>query len=54
MVLREKERFGIRAVQLDNLRGLGIKRTDIALNAWIKELNGVKKGHIKGMTKAAI
>ena len=33
---REKERSRIRAVQMDNLRGLlGIRRMDKVLNAWI-------------------
>ena len=38
-VLWKKERSRIRAVQMDNLRGLlGIKRMDRVLNAWIREL----------------
>ena len=38
MIQREKERFRIRAVQMDNIRGLlGIRRMDKVLNAWIRE-----------------
>ena len=41
----EKERSRIRAVQLDNLRGLlGIRRMDRVPNAQIRELCRVKKG----------
>ena len=44
MIWREKEKSMIRAVQMDNLRGLlGIGRSDKFLNAWIKELCGVMK-----------
>ena len=40
-----KERSRIRAVQMDNLRGLlGIKRVERVPNAWIMELFGVMKG----------
>ena len=36
MIKREKERFRIRAMQKDNLRGLlGIRRMDRLLNAWM-------------------
>ena len=39
MIWREKERSRIRAVQMDNLRGLlGIRRIDKVLNAQIREL----------------
>ena len=42
---KEKERSRIRAVQMDNLRGLlSIRRMDRVLNAWIRELCEVKKG----------
>ena len=42
---REKERSRIRAVQMDNLRGLlGFRRIDKVPNARIKELCGVTKG----------
>ena len=41
---KEKERSRVRAVQMDNLRGLqGIRRMDRVPNAWIKEFCGVKK-----------
>ena len=40
-----KERSRVRAVQMDTLRGLlGIRRIDRILNAWIRELCGVRKG----------
>ena len=39
----QKERSRVRAIQMDNLRGLlGIRRMDMSLNAWIGELFGVK------------
>ena len=42
---KEKERSRIRAVQMDNLRGLlGIKKMDGVPNAWVMELCGVTKG----------
>ena len=42
---KEKERSRIRAVQIDNLRGLlGIRRIDRVQNAQIRELCRVKKG----------
>ena len=45
MIWREKDRSKIRAVQMDNLRGLlGIRRTDKVPNAPIKELGGMAKG----------
>ena len=44
MIWREKERSRIRAVQMDNLRGLlGIRRMDKVLNARIRQLCGVTK-----------
>ena len=44
MLWREKERSGVGAVQIDNLRGLlGIRRMDRVLNAWIGELCRVRK-----------
>ena len=44
MIWKENERSRIRAVQMDNLRGLlGIRRMDKVLNAWIRELCGVTK-----------
>ena len=39
MIWKEKERSRIKAVQMDNLRGLlGIRRMDKVLNAWIRKL----------------
>ena len=44
MVWRKKERSRIRAVQMNNLRGLlGIRRMDSVPNARIRELCGVTK-----------
>ena len=43
-VWREKERSRIRAVQMDNLRGLlGIRRIERVSNTWIRDLCGVMK-----------
>ena len=45
MIWKEKKRSRIRAVQMDNLRGLlGIRRMDKFRNALIRELCGVTKG----------
>ena len=45
MIWRKEERSWIRAVQMDNLRGLlGIRRMDKVLNAQIRQLCGVMKG----------
>ena len=45
MLRKEKERSRIRAVQVDNLKGLlGIGRMDRVPNARIRELCGMKKG----------
>ena len=45
MIWREKERSRIRAVQMDNFRGLlGIRRVDKVPNAKIRQLCGVMKG----------
>ena len=45
MKWKEKERFRIRAVHMDNLRGLlGIMRMDRVPNARIREFWEVKKG----------
>ena len=45
MLWKEKERSRIRAVQMDNLRGLlGIRSIDRVPNARIRELCGVTKG----------
>ena len=42
---KEKERAIVRAVQMNNLKGLlGIRKMDRAPNARIRELCGVKKG----------
>ena len=43
MLWKEKEKSRIRAVQMDNLRGL-LRRMDRVPNTWIRELCGVKKG----------
>ena len=45
MIWRKKEKCRIRAVQMDNLRGmLGIRRMDKVPNARIRQLCGVTKG----------
>ena len=45
MLWKEKERSRIRAVHMNNLRGLlSIRRMDRVPNARIRELCGVKKG----------
>ena len=45
MLWKEKERSRIRDVEIDNLRGLsGIRKVNRILNAWIRELCGMKKG----------
>ena len=45
MLWKEKERSRIRAMQMDNLRGLlDIRKTDRVLNAQIRELCRVMKG----------
>ena len=45
MLWKKKERYRIRAVQMDNLRGLlGIRRMDRVPNAQIREFCGVTKG----------
>ena len=42
---KEKERSRIRAVQMDNVRGmLGIKRLDKVRNEKIREVYGIRKG----------
>ena len=47
----ERGKFRIRAVQMDNLRGLlGIRRMDRVPNAWIRELCRVMKGLMKVFT----
>ena len=48
MLWKEKERSRIKAVQMDNLRGLlGIRRMGRLLNAQIRELCRVTKGLMK-------
>ena len=48
MVQMENERSWIRAVQMDNLRGLlGISRMDKVPNVRIREFCGVMKGLVK-------
>ena len=45
VIWREKETSRIRALQIDNFRGLlGIRRMDKVPNAWIRQLCGVTKG----------
>ena len=45
MLCKEKEIYRVRAVQMDNLRGLlGIRRMDRVPNERIRVLCGVKKG----------
>ena len=45
MLWKEKERSGVIAVRMGNLRGLlGIRRMDRVPNAWIREMRGVMKG----------
>ena len=45
VIWRKKERSRIRAVQMDNLRGLlGIRRMDKVPNVRIRQLCGVTKG----------
>ena len=45
MLWKEKESSRVRAVQMDNLRGLlGIRRMDRVPNTWIRELCGMKQG----------
>ena len=42
MLWKEEGRSRIKAVQMDNLRGLlGIRRMDRVPNVWIRELRGV-------------
>ena len=42
---KKKERSRIRAMKMDNLRGLlGIRIIDMLLNAWIREMCGMTKG----------
>ena len=52
MLWKEKERSGIRAVQMDNLRRLlDIRRMDRVPNARTSELSRVKKGLDEGMIR---
>ena len=45
MIWREAEKSRIRAVQMDNLKGLlGIRRRDKIVNAWIRQLCRRTKG----------
>ena len=45
MIQREKEKSRVRAVQMDNLRGmLGFRRKDRVPNVRIRELCGVRNG----------
>ena len=54
MIWREEERSRIRAVQMDSLRGLSIKRMDKVPNAWIRKLCGVMKGVDEKIDKGAL
>ena len=47
MLWKESERSRIGTVQMDSLLGLGIRRVDRVLNAWIRELCGMMKGLMK-------
>ena len=48
MIWREKKRFKVRALQMDNLRGLlGIRKMDRVSNAQIRELCRVAKGMVE-------
>ena len=50
-----KERFKIKGVQVDNLRGLiCIGRMDKVLNAWIKELCKMTKGMDKSIDEGVL
>ena len=52
MIGREKESSGIMVVHMGSLRGLlGIRRMDRMPNLQIREVNGVTKGVVKGLTK---
>ena len=47
-VVMWKEKSSIRAIQMDNLRGLlGIKEMGKVPNTWIRKLCGVTKGLMK-------
>ena len=51
--MKKKKIFRIRAVHMDNLRGLlGIRRMYRVLNAWVIEFFGVTKGVDKILTKS--
>ena len=51
----EKERSRIRAVQMDNLRGLlGIRRIDKVSNAQTRELCRVMKGLMKAFSSGSV
>ena len=55
MIRREKERSRIRAVQMDNLRGLlGIRKMDKILNAGMRQLCRVMKGVDKNIDESVI
>ena len=52
---KEKDRSRIKAVQMNNLRGLlGIRRMDRVPNAQIRELYGVTKGVDKRIDKGGV
>ena len=55
MIWKEMEKSRIRAVQMDNLRGLlGIRRMDKVLNAWKRKLCRVTKGVDKKTDEAVL
>ena len=55
MLCREKEKYRVRAVQMDNLRRLlGIRRIDRVPNARIKELCRVRKGLDKTINEGVL
>ena len=52
LIWREKERYRIRAVQMDNFRGLlGIRRMDKFLDARVRQMFGGTKGVDKNIDK---
>ena len=55
VIWRKKERSRIRAVQMDNLRGLlGIRRMDKVPNVRIRQLCGVTKGVDKKIDEGVV
>ena len=55
MLWREKKKSSVKAVQMDNLRGLlCIRRMERVPNTRIKELCGVRKGRDEGIDKSVL